>query len=310
MIEYINMSSEHYTILGAGVVGLTTALALHAAHTQATITVIAQYLPGDRDPTYASPWAGANWQSVANDNGPLETYDRVTFAKFERLAAEHPECGIAQMGIRKYADAPIEESGMQSVGTRRVWYEDLVGLKYLKKSELLPDAVFGVDIEKTWVVNTAIYLPWLMGQCIATRKINLVRRKYNHIDAVFADYPNSEAVFNCTGLGAYSLGGVEDKSMFPVRGQIVLVAEPKTPIDKMYVRTPKKGLDIATYVFPRPLGGGVILGGCRQKGSWNREVDEKLAEEIKERCCALCPELGRPADLQVMSHGVGFRRES
>ena len=35
-----------------------------------------------------------------------------------------------------------------------------------------------------------------------------------------------------------------------------------------------------------------------------------FAELIKQRCCALVPELGRPEDLKVIKHGVGLRRES
>jgi hypothetical protein len=30
-------------------------------------------------------------------------------------------------------------------------------------------------------------------------------------------YPGTTAVFNCTGLGALTLGGVEDKSMYSAR---------------------------------------------------------------------------------------------
>lgn len=36
----------------------------------------------------------------------------------------------------------------------------------------------------------------------------------------------------------------------------------------------------------------------------------QLAQDIMRRCCELCPELGKPEDLQVISHNVGLRRES
>lgn len=32
-----------------------------------------------------------------------------------------------------------------------------------------------------------------------------------------------------------------------------------------------------------------------------------LAEDIKRRCCELCPELGKPEDLKVIRHGLGLR---
>ena len=41
---------------------------------------------------------------------------------------------------------------------------------------------------------------------------------------------------------------------------------------------------------------------------WNGDVDLDFAEDIKRRCCALAPELGRPENLKVLAHGVGLRR--
>lgn len=76
----------------------------------------------------------------------------------------------------------------------------------------------------------------------------------------------------------------------------------------MAFRAPDRGGE-ATHIFPRGGGsGGIILGGCRQKDDWNGEPDLEFAEYIKSRCCALVPQLGRPADLKVIKHGVGLRR--
>lgn len=47
--------------------------------------------------------------------------------------------------------------------------------------------------------------------------VNFKRKHYDHIDTLFADFPNAAAVFNCTGLGARSLGGVEDPDVFPAK---------------------------------------------------------------------------------------------
>jgi hypothetical protein len=62
-------------------------------------------------------------------------------------------------------------------------------------------------------------------------------------------------------------------------------------------------------VFPRPLGGGVILGGSRQDNDWSEEWNEELGQDIMKRCCELCPELGKPEDLQIISRNVGLRRK-
>jgi len=77
----------------------------------------------------------------------------------------------------------------------------------------------------------------------------------------------------------------------------------------MYFRSPRRVDPVTAYVFPRPQGGGVILGGSRIDHDWSDTVDDELSEQIKRRCCALCPELGDPEDLQVISVGVGLRRK-
>jgi D-amino-acid oxidase len=102
---------QNITVLGAGVVGLTSALVLAHAYPSATITVVAKYFPGDRSIEYTSPWAGANWSSMAHDNGPLEKYDEVTFKIFGQLIdgesvygckaikkGEGNEIGLGRMG--------------------------------------------------------------------------------------------------------------------------------------------------------------------------------------------------------------------
>ncbi|KAF2813020.1 FAD dependent oxidoreductase [Mytilinidion resinicola] len=305
-------ASPEFTVLGAGVIGLSTALTLSTTFPTAPITITATHFPGDRAAIYASPWAGANWLSVATDGGAFESYDRITFEKFDELERRRPECGIKRMGIKAVFDNVIEEAGVLSVKEggglgEKLWYEELVGgLRMLGKEEVPEGAKWGMEIEGTFVVNTQVYLPWLQNEALK-KGIKFVRRSYPHIDDVSRDFPQAAAVFNCTGLGSYSLGGVEDHDLYPTRGQVVLVAEPKTPISKMYFRSPKRVDPSTTYVFPRPLGGGVILGGCRQEGNWDGDVDLEFAEDIMRRCCALCPELGKPEELQVISHGVGLR---
>lgn len=93
------------------------------------------------------------------------------------------------------------------------------------------------------------------------------------------------------------------------QGQIMLVESPKTPMTRMYFRSPQRVNKDTTYVFPRGPHNGVVLGGCRLDNDWSGDVNLEFAEDIKQRCCALAPELGKPEDLRVIYHGVGLRRE-
>jgi hypothetical protein len=47
--------------------------------------------------------------------------------------------------------------------------------------------------------------------------IEIRRALYEDIRDVFKAYPEAKAVFNCTGLGSYSLKGVEDHELYPTR---------------------------------------------------------------------------------------------
>ncbi|KAF2030515.1 nucleotide-binding domain-containing protein [Setomelanomma holmii] len=317
---------ENITILGAGVVGLTTSLVLAENYPSASITVIGKHFPGDRSIEYTSPWAGANWSSMAHDNGPLEKYDEVTFKRFGQLMdgenvwgckivkkGEGNEVGLGRMGMWGVFDAPIEETGVLSDGTNKIWYDELVGgLKQLSKEQLPKDAVFGIEFPTTFRINTAVYLYWLQSQALS-KGIKLIRRHYPSISAVLTDHPSTSLLINCSGIGSLNLIDIKDTNLYPTRGQTILVAEPKTPINRMYeyerqyFRTPKRIDPTTTYIFPRPLGGGVILGGSRQDNNWSDEWDEELGNDIMKRCCELCPELGKPEDLQVVSKNIGLR---
>ena len=155
------MASSHYVVLGAGVVGLTTALELKSRYPTSDVAIVAKYLPGDKSIEYTSPWAGANWSSVATDNGVQESWDEITYHKFEDLADSVPEAGVQRMELRALFDSKIEDAGVLSQSTGKVWYEKLVGGLRPVSEEVLKKhgVVFGWDWN-SFVINVQTYLPW------------------------------------------------------------------------------------------------------------------------------------------------------
>lgn len=148
-------------VLGAGVIGLSTAIELRKVFPTVPITIIAEYFPGDYNIGYTSPWAGGNWCSSANDNGILESFDRITFNKFRQLVALEPHCGISKSPLRMIFDQEIEDTEILSRDTNKIWYDDLVGgLTPIDEKELPSGAIFGIDMKSTFVINTQIYLRW------------------------------------------------------------------------------------------------------------------------------------------------------
>ena len=179
------------------------------------------------------------------------------------------------------------------------------------KSELKP----GIDNATSFTsvcINTAIYLPWLVSQCLKNGVV-FKRAIFKHIcDAATPSVHHSgkaaELVVNCTGLSASKIGGVEDKSVVPARGQIVLVRQ---DAGAMYsISGTDDGGDEVCYIMTRAAGGGTVLGGCYQKGNWESQPDPSLAIRIMKRAVDLCPKLtdGKGIEhLDVIRHGVGLR---
>lgn len=137
-------------------------------------------------------------------------------------------------------------------------------LKVLEGKDLPGDKVAGITFT-TLNFNSPKLLNWLK-KTLETRGVTFVRRKLGHIDEAFelgADSTSKTVVFNCTGLGARTLPGVQDPLVYPTRGQVVVVRAPHL--------TQNLSLDgpvFTTYLIPRPHSGGhVILGGYMQAGN-------------------------------------------
>lgn len=69
--------------------------------------------------------------------------------------------------------------------------------------------------------------------------------------------------------------------------------------------------DECMYIMTRAAGGGTVLGGSYQKGSWESQPDPNQALRIMRRAIRYCPGLVKPGHgiegLDVVRHCVGLR---
>jgi hypothetical protein len=103
----------------------------------------------------------------------------------------------------------------------------------------------------TLTIDTPVYLPYLLSRFLA-RGGNLIRNSLQHISQVLegALTPfNPDALLVCVGIGARFLGGVEDKDVYPIRGQTVLIRAPWVKFGRTI-----NGKDEVTYIIPRRSG--------------------------------------------------------
>lgn len=138
--------------------------------------------------------------------------------------------------------------------------------------------------------------------------VSLRKTKINHIENAYLS--NTTYVFNCTGNGSKTLGGVNDTLMNPTRGQVVVIRGPH--ITECYLASN----DYETYIIKRPDSNldEVILGGFYQPQNFDGNTYGFETEDILKRTIALYPDLlaknpngPNLKDLQVLRTVAGIR---
>lgn len=158
------MPQGSIVVVGAGVIGLSTAILLQQRLPQHTILIIASELPTSLHPTadYASAWAGAHYRPIPastqqlRDEAELAIQTSVTMRK---IAKESPEAGLAEMKGVEYLEAPTEVELKMKMGEVYAWPGD--NFRVLGANEL-PDRVkWGCEYD-TYCVNVPVYCRWLL----------------------------------------------------------------------------------------------------------------------------------------------------
>lgn len=101
-------------------------------------------------------------------------------------------------------------------------------------------------------------MPYL-GKQITALGGQIIRKRVESLQELYDMFPESSVFINASGLGSRTLKDVQDERCFPERGQNVFYRTDECR--QMYFRNGKE----YTYVIPRPLSQGVVLGGVRQQ---------------------------------------------
>ncbi|CAK9438614.1 uncharacterized protein LODBEIA_P28380 [Lodderomyces beijingensis] len=300
-------------VLGAGVIGLTTAIELKKSNPGFQITIVGHHLPGDIDQSYTSPYAGANWASFAtSEDRRLQEFDKPAYKKFIQLAETDPRAGVWKVNTVSYYTNYAVAKAKGKMSEFLPWYRNFVDdFKVVEPSK--PDIAFANSYTGV-VISVPTYLKFLvqqnkeLGNVIARIPLIADIGEARNLTAVGkkADY-----VINAGGLRASSLKGVEDKKFnFPVKGQTLLV---KNNIKDMISVSGFPGLDDEIlYMMPR-VEGGTIIGGCFRAGDKDPKEDKDLTARLIRRAMKYAPEIvdprykKNPKQVEVVRVNVGFR---
>jgi len=269
------VTARRVTVVGGGVLGLSVAHELAAGGH--TVTVVA-----DREgEEVVSAVAAAVWFPYRSGSPALATWLARSLARFSELAADDATGVDLREGtvVERQPDAD------------RSWTLDVAVHRPATADELPPGALGGVRAELP-VVTMSRYLPWLRARCAASG-VRFERRTVGSVDELADD---ADVVVVAAGLRSGELLG--DDTLYPIRGQVVRLANPGLTAWVVDDDHP----DGLTYVVPRR--DDVVCGGVAEVGSWETEPDPETERAILRRTAAMVPALaGRP----VLSRAVGLR---
>jgi D-amino-acid oxidase len=270
------MTGVDVLVVGAGVVGLTTAISL--AEAGLATRVVATEPP----PRTTSAAAGALW-GLPRCGPPDRTLEwgRTGLAVLSGLAGSPGRTGIRQVSGRELSRDPTDPPE---------WAYLTPSLRVCSAGELPAGYVSGWSYTAP-AINMPVYLDYLLaryeaaGGAICLGAVSSL----SSLDAPI--------VVNCTGIGARDL--VPDPLLVPVRGQVVVVRNPG--IEEFVVDHTMDGAHF-TYVFPH--GDVVLLGGTAEEGGWDLAAHPDVAERIVRDCSAMLPSL---RGAEIVAHRVGLR---
>jgi len=264
-------------VIGAGVIGLTTAICLAESGMRTGIRTAA----GPQETTSAT--AGAVWGPVmTGPAGRCREWARTGLETLRGLEND-PGTGIRSISGREVSRRPEDPPA---------WLDLLDDVRLCRGGDLPPGFVSGWRYTAP-VVRMPVYLEYLRGRFArAGGQIHV-----NPVTSLTRVADEAAVVVNCTGAAARDL--VPDPAVRPVRGQVVVIANPG--IGEFYIDHSPADPDVI-YLFPHE--DVVVLGGTVARDDGDMIPRPRVAERILTACAAVDP---RVRTAEVLAHRVGLR---
>lgn len=304
----VHDTSRRVLVIGGGVIGITSAVALREAGFE--VTVVAEEYE-----RITSNVAGALWEwppAVCGRHGDPRSLESskywcmVSYDKFKELHSKYgeEECGVFLQDVFFYfrqivESLPFDIKKMNELKGR------VDG--FARGMDIIPEEV-DPDFAKNFIkdcykhmapmVDTDKYMPWLQQRA---RDMGCVLRQERIEEHVLLDEEKlrqrykADAIVACPGLGAISLVG--DSQMYPLRGALVRVKQPSAgrTVTASHCISHEEGSNSEQdIVFIVPRGNGhVVLGGLAQPNRWDRDLSLKdpIIAQMYKGCLDLLPAL-------------------
>ncbi|CAM4828155.1 unnamed protein product [Rotaria magnacalcarata] len=291
-------NTHRITIVGAGIIGLTTACTIlkeYAANENLQLTILSEkFSPETTGDISAGFWEPYGLDAV--DKRILRwagyTYDIFLSEFFSTKAALAGIIKLPSYSLQGYNGQNIKDDET----TKKPEFLKLVRHSHsLDQHEL---AMFDHLKPKSGFVMVSVavevrkYLPQLLRFLSEDSRVKFIKKK---IHSLIELKDKADVVINCTGLASRDLVG--DQTLRPARGQVLRVHAPW--IKSMYAFDTEDGFG---YVIPQ--SDTVVLGGTFQLNDWNTKPVASDTQKILRMCSKAFPAL------EQIRHGkvqVGLR---
>jgi D-amino-acid oxidase len=279
-------------IIGAGVVGLTTAVALAKRGIKAII--VADKLLSKT----TSVIAGALWEWPPAVCGfhqnqvsltRSKAWARHSYEVFDMLSA-NPQTGVRMLTslfffLHRVEDCPADLQKMNE--TRKNVREFTHSQTLIDENEINPD--FGLKDAYGYlapIIDTDRYLIWLSGE-VLRGGVEIVHEKIvgplRSQEQCLLSRFGADFIVNCSGLGAKDLG---DSSVYPLRGALIRIRNNGClipPITKAYCVSHNDSLPGQNMIYIIPRGEKfALLGGLAEPHEWNEQIGLDNYEPIRQ----------------------------
>jgi D-amino-acid oxidase len=276
------MSSADVLVIGAGVAGLTTAVCL--AEAGAHVRVVAK----ERPEHTTSAAAGAVWAPyrIGGDPARIDRWSQRSLAVFTALARSE-DAGVRLLTSMEVSRRPVAAPE---------WAPLIPGVRACTADELPAGYAYGYRFVIP-AIDMPIYLAFLLARLENAGGI----LKQDTVTSLETVSGRAAAVVNCTGMGAREL--VHDPTLRPVRGQLVVVANPGVEVGLVEAEDDPDSTEL-TFLIPH--GATLVLGGTAEPDDERTDPDPDTTRAILARCARLDP---RFAGAHILAERVGFRPE-
>jgi len=272
-------------VVGAGVVGLTTAVKIQEQVPGVQVTVLAEKLSPDLTSNVA---AGIFlWGPKAPDAATDLQWARDSWQWYDHLLSKaRPwETGVTRLPTYLFSSHSKELVERRFMKELSPVYRDCTSAE-LNLASPTGKFQFGKYLH-TVQIDTELYLKYLMELFLSAGG-RLVQSKVDRLDNLEQEY---QVLVNCAGLGARRL--CQDTAVLPLRGQVIRVSAP-------WIKTALYADDV--YVIPGQEW--VTVGGTRQYNDWMTEVSPHDSARIWSRAIEAFPNL---ASAEILDEVVGLR---